>query len=250
MLRKLVLALFTVAFLPLALYAQDGKIRGTVKDRESGEPLIGANVTIEGQTLGAATDINGEYIILGVQPGVYTLRVSLVGYAPLSVSNVRVSPNLTTTQDLRISSSAVQLQGVDIVADRPLIQRNTTNTVRLATQEDIQNLPIRGVQNIIALQAGVVQQNGQLFVRGGRQGEVAYYLDGAGTTNPIFNNQNVGIIQEAIEEFQLQAGGYTAEFGGSNSGIVRTTVRTGGSDFKASLDYQTDDFAKPGKQFL
>lgn len=250
MLRKLVLALFTVAFLPLALYAQDGKIRGTVKDRESGEPLIGANVTIEGQTLGAATDINGEYIILGVQPGVYTLRVSLVGYAPLSVSNVRVSANLTTTQDLRISSSAVQLQGVDIVAERPLVQRNTTNTVRLATQEDIQNLPIRGVQNIIALQAGVVQQNGQLYVRGGRQGEVAYYIDGAATTNPVFNNSNVGVIQEAIEEFQLQAGGYTAEFGGSNSGIVRTSVRTGGTEFKASLDYQTDDFAKPGKQFL
>lgn len=250
MLRKLVLALVAVTLLPLALYAQDGKIRGTVKDRESGEPLIGANILVEGTSLGASSDVNGEYIILSVPPGVYTLRVSLVGYAQLTVSNVRVSANLTTTQDFRIASSAVQLQGVEVVAEKPLVQRNTTNTVRLTTQDDIENLPIRGVQNILALQAGVVQQNGQLYVRGGRQGEVAYFIDGAGTTNPIFNSSTVGVIQEAIEEFQLQAGGYTAEFGGSNSGIVRTTVRTGGPDFKASFDFQTDDFAKPGKQFL
>lgn len=250
MLRKLVLALFAVTLLPLALYAQDGKIRGTVKDNESNEPLIGANVVLDGHGLGASTDVNGDYIILSVPPGVYTIKVSLVGYAALTVSNVRVNANLTTTQDLRLSSSAVQLQGVEVVADRPLIQRNTTNTVRLTTQEDIENLPIRGVQNILALQAGVVQQNGNLYVRGGRQGEVAYFTDGVATTNPIFNNATVGVIQEALEEMQLQAGGYTAEFGGSNSGIVRTTVRTGGSELKGSLDFQTDDFAKPGKQFL
>lgn len=168
MLRKLVLALFAVTLLPLALYAQDGKIRGTVKDNESNEPLIGANVVLDGHGLGASTDVNGDYIILSVPPGVYTIKVSLVGYAALTVSNVRVNANLTTTQDLRLSSSAVQLQGVEVVADRPLIQRNTTNTVRLTTQEDIENLPIRGVQNILALQAGVVQQNGNLYVRGGR----------------------------------------------------------------------------------
>lgn len=250
MLRKLVLALIVLAALPVAIFAQDGKIRGTVRDRESGEPLVGANVVIDGTSLGAATDVNGEYIILSVPPGVYTLRVSLVGYAPLTVSNIRVSANLTTTQDFRIASSAVQVQGVEVVAEKPLVQRNTTNTVRLTTQEDIAHLPFSGVQNIIALEAGVVQQNGQLYVRGGRQGEVSYFVDGANVTNPVFNNATVGVIQEAIEEIQLQAGGYTAELGGSNSGILRTTVRTGGQTFKGSLDIQTDDFAKPGKQFL
>ena len=118
------------------------------------------------------------------------------------------------------------------------------------TQEDIENLPIRGIQNIVALQAGVVQQGGNLYVRGGRAGEVAYYVDGANVTNPLSNSENVSIIQEAVEELQLQAGGFTAEYGGSSSGIVRTNVRTGGNNYKASLDYLTDDFAKPGKSFL
>lgn len=248
--RKLFAVLFAAVLLPALLLAQDGKLRGRVTDRDSGEPLVGANVFVEGTNLGAACDINGDYIILSIRPGVYTLRISYVGYNQLTISNIRVSSNITTTQDIRLTSSAIQVQAVEIVAERPLVQRNTTNTVRLTTQEDIENLPIRGIQNIVALQAGVVQQGGNLYVRGGRAGEVAYYVDGANVTNPLSNTENVSIIQEAVEELQLQSGGFTAEFGGSASGIVRTNVRTGGSNYKASLDYLTDDFAKPGKQFL
>jgi outer membrane receptor protein involved in Fe transport len=248
--RRLFAVLFAAVLLPALLLAQDGKLRGRITDRDSGEPLVGANVFVEGTNLGAAADINGDYIILGVMPGVYSLRVSYVGYNQLTVSNVRVNSNITTTQDFRLASSAIQVQAVEIVAERPLVQRNTTNTVRLQTQEDIENLPIRGIQNIVALQAGVVQQGGNLYVRGGRAGEVAYYVDGANVTNPLFNNENISIIQEAVEELQLQSGGFTAEYGGSASGIIRTNVRTGGSSYKASIDYLTDDFAKPGNQFL
>ncbi len=250
MYRKLLVAFFALFLLPVLALAQDGKLRGTITDRESGEPLIGANVIIDGTSLGASTDINGEYIILSVPPGVYTVKASYIGYAAVTISNIRVSSNLTTTQDIKLASTAIQVQAVEVVADRPLIQRNTTNTVRLATQEDIKNIPFRGLQNILSLNAGVVQQDGNLYVRGGRVGEVAYFIDGATVTNPLFNSEGVSPIQEAIEEFQLQSGGYTAEFGGANSGIVRTTMRTGGSDFKASIDFLSDDFAKPGEQFL
>ena len=248
--RKLFAVLFAAVLLPALLLAQDGKLRGRVTDRDTGEPLVGANVFVEGTNMGAACDINGDYFILSVRPGVYTLRVSYVGYNSVTISNVRVSSNITETKDIKMTSSAIQVQAVEIVAERPIIQRNTTNTVRMTTQEDIENLPIRGVQNILGFAAGVVQQGGNLYVRGGRAGEVAYYVDGANVTNPLFNSEAVSIVQEAVEELQMQAGGYTAEYGGSASGMVRTNVRTGGSTYKASLDYLTDDFAKPGNQFL
>ncbi|MBI3110887.1 MAG: TonB-dependent receptor [Ignavibacteriales bacterium] len=250
MYRKLLVAFFALFLLPVLALAQDGKLRGMITDRESGEPLIGANVIIEGTSLGASTDINGEYVILSVPPGVFTVRASYIGYAAMSVSNIRVSSNLTTTADFKLSSTAIQTQAVEVIADRPLIQRNTTNTVRLGTQDEIKTMPVRGLQNILAYNAGIVQQDGNLYVRGGRSGEVAYFIDGATATNPLFRSEAISPIQEAIEEFQLQSGGYTAEFGGANSAIVRTTMRTGGSQFKATLDYQTDDFAKPGEQFL
>ncbi|HEX9829001.1 MAG TPA: TonB-dependent receptor [Bacteroidota bacterium] len=251
MYRKLLSAVALVLVLPLVLFAQEGKLRGTVTDSQSGEPLIGANVIIDGTSLGSSSDINGEYIILGVPPGAYTVKASYIGYAAMTVSNVRVSSNLTTTQDFQLSSTAIQTSEIEVVADRPLIQRNTTNTIRMQTQEDIKTLPFRGLQNILALSAGVVQQDGNLYVRGGRAGEVSYFIDGATATNPLFNSEAISPIQEAIEEIQLQSGGYTAELGGSNSAIVRTTMRTGSSQsFKATLDYQTDDFAKPGEEFL
>jgi hypothetical protein len=253
MLRKVLLVLAALLLLPALLFAQDGKLRGKVTDRESGEPLIGANVTVEGTNLGAATDVNGEYVILSVLPGTYTMKVTYIGYSPVTVSNLTVNSGMTTTADVKLASSAVQVQGIEIVAERPLIQRNTTNTVRMTSQEEIKSLPYRGVTSIVALSAGVVQQNGQLYVRGGRVGEVAFFIDGASVTNPMYAEdarQGVSIIQEAIEEIQLQSGGYTAEFGGASSGIARTTVRTGGSQYRITADYQTDDFAKAGEKFL
>jgi len=246
----LITIIILLLVVPALLFAQDGKIRGKVTDRETGDPLIGANVVIDGTSLGASTDINGEYTILTVPPGTYAVKVSYIGYASVTISNVRVSSNITTTQDFLVSSTAIQVDAVEIVAERPLIQRNTTNTIRMTTQENIKNLPFRGLQNIVALNAGVVQQDGILYVRGGRSGEVAYFIDGATATNPLFNSEAISPIQEAIEEIQLQSGGYTAEFGGANSGIVRTTARTGGKTFQATVDYQTDDFAKMGSQFL
>ena len=250
MYRKLFCVLVGLFLLPTLILAQDGKMRGKVTDKETGEPLVGATVFIEGTTLGAAADINGDFIILGVRAGVYTVKASFVGYAEVRISNIRVSAGITTTQDFELTNAAVQVRAIDIIAERPLIQRNTTNTVRITTSEEIQNLPVRGVANIIALEAGVVRQTGNLYVRGGRSGEVSYYVDGAPTTNPFFNQDNITIVQEGIEEIQLQAGGYTAEFGGSNSGIVKTNLRTGGTDYKASVTVETDDFAKPGKKFL
>ena len=250
MLRKIALALCVLLLMPIFLLAQDGKLRGKVKDKESGEPLIGANVLVDGTSLGAASDINGEYVILSVPPGIYTIKSTYIGYAPVTISNVRILSNITTTQDIQMSSTAVQASEVVIVAERPLIQRNTTNTIRVTTQENLASLPVRGLQNIVALEAGVSERNGNLYVRGGRSGEIAYTIDGSGTTNPFYNSNNINVIQEAIEEIQVQSGGFTAEYGGAMSGLVRTTTRTGGSKYQFTFDAQTDDFAGPGEEFL
>lgn len=250
MFRKLLLAFVALLLLPVLLVAQDGKLRGKVTDKESGEALIGANVTVEGTNLGAATDVNGEYVILSVPPGIFTVKVTYIGYSSVTVSNVTVNASLTTSLPLAMSSSAVQVQGVEIVAERPLIQRNTTNTIRIQSQADIASLPFRGVQNIVALSAGVVQQAGALYVRGGRSGEVAYFVDGANVTDPSSMGEMVSLIREALQEVQLQSGGFTAEFGGANSGIIRSSMRTGGSQYKMSFDYLTDDFAKTGQEFI
>ncbi len=249
--KRMLISAFLIALLaPTLVFAQNGKIRGSITDSETGEGLIGANVLIEGTALGAATDINGDYVVLNVPPGGYSVRTTFIGYAPVTISNVLVNAALTTTLDFELPPTTIQTEPVLIVAQRPLVQRNTTNTVRITSRDDVGNLPIRGTQAILALDAGVVRQDGILFVRGGRAGELAFFVDGASVTNRFFNSEGVSVVQEAFQELQFQPGGFTAEFGGAISGIARTTMRTGGSKFHASVDYRTDDFAKPGNQFL
>ncbi|MEX1276622.1 MAG: carboxypeptidase-like regulatory domain-containing protein, partial [Bacteroidota bacterium] len=77
-----VLLIMSLVILSTALvFAQNGKITGSVKDASSGEAIIGANVVLEGTTLGGAADVNGVYYILNVPPGNYNLVASAVGYA-------------------------------------------------------------------------------------------------------------------------------------------------------------------------
>ena len=106
--RKLTILLFAMIF-SVGLYAQNlaGKLSGTVSS--DGQPLVGANVILEGTSSGAATDENGTYYIFDVQPGTYTLRVNYIGYKTQIVSNVRVTIGLTTVQDFGLEVAAVEV---------------------------------------------------------------------------------------------------------------------------------------------
>jgi outer membrane receptor for ferrienterochelin and colicin len=240
--------LLSLLLVPGLLFAgTTGKIKGKVVDKESKEALVGANVGVEGTTFGAATDVNGEYTILNVSAGFYTIKASFVGYTAVNISNVRVNSDLTTSLDFALSSEAVALAQVEIIAERPLINKNATNAVRIATGEDIAALPVRGINNVYALSPGVVIQDNAVFVRGGRQDEVGFYLEGISITNPMLGGRAVNLVTEAIEEIQIQAGGYNAEFGGANSGIIQQQLKSGTSNWKASLFTQTDNVGFRGK---
>jgi hypothetical protein len=228
-----------------------GKIRGKVIDKETKEELIGANVSLEGTTMGAPTGVGGEFIILNVPTGVYTVHATYVGYAPLSIANIRVNTDLTSTIVIELTPSAVSVATVEIVAERPLVNKNATNAVRINTSEDIESIPVRGINNVMATIPGVVVQDNTVFIRGGRVDEVGYYLEGISVTNPMFGGSGVRVAQDALEELQVQAGGYEAEFGGANAGIVQQQLKSGTSSWKGMVQFITDNvsFSPKSKAF-
>ncbi len=249
--RKSLLAIFAALLLPVLAFAgTTGKIKGKVADRETAEALPGANVLVTGTTIGAAANVSGEFVILNVPPGVYEVKAQYIGYREVLISNIRVSADLTTEINFNLPSEAVEVGEVVIVAERPLVNQNATNATRIQSYEDFKNVPVRTVNAVIALQPGVVVQNGLLYVRGGRNDEVGYYLEGANTRDVDNGNNAITVIPEALEEFQLQAGGYNAEFGGANAGIVRQTLKSGSNRFRFSLQGETDNFAGRGETFL
>jgi hypothetical protein len=247
MTRFLVLCSLLVLLLPGIVLAS-GKIRGKVTDRETGEPLVGANVGIEHTTYGASANVDGEFIILNIPAGVYTLRASFVGYQTVTVANVRVNNDLTTEMNVALPSEAVALQMVEITAERPLVNKSATNAVRITTAEDVNALPIRGLNNILALTPGVVLQDNAVYIRGGRLDEVGYYLEGMNIKNPMVGGRAVQLVQDAVEEIQVAAGGYNAEFGGANAGIIQQQLRTGSATWKATVQYITDNIGFASKE--
>jgi hypothetical protein len=234
--------LFSLLLLSSNLFAQSGKISGKVTDLTSGEPLIGANIIVVGTSFGAATDIKGEYAIRNLTAGTYEVRASFIGYQTITSTNVRINTDLTTELNFQLPSEGISVGEVVVVSERPLINKSNTNAERIRTSEDLESLPVRGVNNILGLTAGVVLQDNCVFVRGGRQDEVGFYLEGTNITDPVVGGRKVTLVQDALEEIQVQAGGYTAEFGGANSGIVKQQIKSGTSDYKFSLEYITDNF--------
>ena len=99
-----------------------GKISGRVTDSGTGQPLIGANIIIEGTSLGAATDNDGYFVILNRPPTTYSVRVSMIGYAEYVVEKVRVEIDLTTKLNPGLRTVAVSGEQVVVIAERNVIR--------------------------------------------------------------------------------------------------------------------------------
>ena len=250
MTKKLLGLLLSAIILPMALSAQSGKLAGKVTDSKTGEALALANVLIEGTTFGAATNEDGEYVILNVPPGSYTVKARYLGYADQAVSGIVVNAGLTKTVNFKLSSAELTTETVVVTAERPLINPNVTNSTAIKTAEDIENLPVRGVNNIVALQGGLVSSGGNIYVRGARADETAFVVEGVNVTGALGGGSRLSLIDNAIEEIQVQTGGHGAEYGGANGGVVSTTMKTGGSTYKVGAEFLTDGFSADGENTI
>jgi outer membrane receptor protein involved in Fe transport len=228
-----------------------GKIKGKVVDASSGEPLVGANVVVLGTSMGAATNVSGEYTILSVPAGTYTLKTSYVGYQTITLSNVRVNDELTTESNFSLPAEGVQVGTITIVAERPMVNKSATSAVRIIDNEFFEKIPSRGLDAAVALQPGVYQQGNTVYIRGGRPDEVGYNVEGVGVSDPLYGGRGLSVTAEAVEQVQVLAGGYNAEYGGANAGIVSTQLRTGSSDkWRTSLLAETDRYTQVGDNKL
>jgi len=133
------------------------------------------------------------------------------------------------------------VQSVEIVAQRPLVEKSATNAVRIQSSDEIENLPVRGIQGYFALQPGIVVQNGTTYVRGSRSDEVGYTVEGVNVKDIVNQTGRINssgylvtTIPEALEEISVQSGGFGAQFGGANAGIIGQTFKTGGSSMKVT----------------
>ena len=133
------------------LYGANGKITGNIVNKETGEPLPGVNVVVEGIALGAATDVNGDYFIINIPPGDYTLQVSYIGYATQRVQNLRVNIDQTTFQNITMTAEVLEGEEVIVMADRPMVQKDLTSSQKITTGAEMKEMPVESFLGVLTL---------------------------------------------------------------------------------------------------
>ncbi|MCK5080520.1 MAG: carboxypeptidase-like regulatory domain-containing protein, partial [Bacteroidales bacterium] len=132
--------LILVLFISAESFAQSGAIRGSVYEKETGEPVIFTNVYLMGTTYGSSSDVNGLYVISRIPPGQYTLMVTYLGYDSVSMA-VEVKADEIITQNLYLSKASVTLDVVNISAERQEARTETKTSVTKVTPKEITAIP-------------------------------------------------------------------------------------------------------------
>ncbi|MBD3225159.1 MAG: TonB-dependent receptor plug domain-containing protein, partial [Caldithrix sp.] len=201
--RLLIVVLSVMVSLTAAYAGTTGKIAGKVVDANTGEPLPGANVIVEGTLMGASTDTDGDYYIINVPVGEYTLVVSYIGYRTVKYQGVRVILDQTTKVDFKLEEDIAEGETIVVTAETFKVQKDETSKKITIQAEEIQSMPVQDFSEMVAAQAGVVQIESsvrgisgfedrgieEIHVRGGRSGEIGYTIDGMYIVNPFYGSK-------------------------------------------------------------
>jgi outer membrane receptor for ferrienterochelin and colicin len=251
--RPLLLAVLCTCVGASAVYAgSTGKISGVVKDAGTKETIPGVAVIVQGTKLGASTNVDGQYVILNVPPGQYSLVVSHIGYKRYELNGLRVSVDFTTTANIELEEGSVEMEAVVVQGERtPLIRPDLTNPVASIGSETIEALPVTEISEIIGLQAGVtVGDDGVIHIRGGYGNEIAYTLNGVSVNNPYGNDRSINLATNAVQEVSVSSGTFNAEYGGALSGVVNYVTKEGGSHWTGGAKYYTGDYVSTNKELF
>ncbi len=224
------------------LSQERGTIKGRVFDNVTRDGLPVVNVKVKGTYYGAATDVNGNFMIPNVAPGSYTLEFTIVGHTTVQRTDVRVQSGQTTTINQGLNETVLSLgQEVIVVGERPLFNLEETSSKRSVNAEDLKATAIVDVTGIVSQQVGVVQTDNEIHIRGGRSNENAYLLDGVSIQDPLAGTGfGLQLSAEAIQDLQVITGGYNAEYGQATSGVVNVSVKDGGPVYSGSLAAKHD----------
>ena len=220
-----------------------GKISGTVRDLSTGEPLMGANIIIEGTSMGAATDVDGQYIILNISPGVYDVKSMMIGYTSVRTVGIKISIDVTTALNFQLQSSVLEFEEVTITAERKIVRKDLTSSLSIVGSDEIAEMPVEEFEDILALQAGIIiGAEGEIHIRGGRSSEISYLVDGISVTDPFSGELAIEIENNSIQELQVISGTFNAEYGQAMSGIIDIVTKEGGDILRGNISFYSGDY--------
>ena len=194
----------------LGMAQTTGKIAGIIEDASTGEPLVGANVYIEGSSLGSSTDLDGSFFIINIPSGTYDVTMQMIGYKNLTFQNVRVSTNSTVTLEGKLEPSIMEGETIVVEVDKIATKKDQTGSALTVSSDEMKLLPVESLDDVVSIQAGVVAGH----FRGGRETEVSYLVDGLQVDENFDGTERAVTIEtEAVEDLEVIKGTFNAEYG-------------------------------------
>jgi len=217
-----------------------GKIAGSVVDSRTGRAIAFVNIRVPDAHNGALSDSKGDFLISGVPAGTYSMIAQITGYTPGNASNVVVTAGQVTTVKITMEEIVAKTEEtVEVKGTRPLVDTKVGGTVSRVRAEDIGHQGLTSLQDVVAQQTGVSNENNQIRVRGGRSDETTFLIDGVANRNPVSGDNTAGSINaRSVAEVNVISSGFSARYGQALSGIVDVTLKEGGQKLAGGLSAQ------------
>jgi outer membrane receptor protein involved in Fe transport len=254
------LTLFLCLVTAVAVFAQSqattGNIEGRVLDPK-GAAIPGATITATNQQTGlektTSSDSEGNYRLILLPPGQYTIRANAQGFSPAESRDVTVTVGGASSLDVKLSVGGAS-ETVTVTGETPVVETNRTSVATTINQRSIENLPINGrnFQDFATLSPGVIRdpRGGDLSVGGQRGTFNSLQVDGVDNNNTFFG-QALGrggvrppyqFSEESVQEFQVNQNGFSAEFGRAGGAVINVVTKSGTNEFHGgAFEYFRDE---------
>jgi hypothetical protein len=247
----MVLLATVLSAVPVAAQFTTASLGGTVTD-PSGAVVAGATVTVQnmgtGITYNAKSGTSGEYLFPALPVGTYDLTVTKSGFETYIHGGIELTVNQAATQPVVLRVGAVT-QRFTVTGKAPLVTTRSATTGQLVNQRSIVDMPLngRGAQSLVFLIAGANDVTGNYCgvnceggaypgeqyasVNGGGPNGVNYQLDGADNNDTYMNTNLPFPNPDALQEFNVQTGNMSAEYGNAIGGVVNIVTKSGTNQF-------------------
>lgn len=226
---------------PLPLWAGlTGKLAGYIKDKTTGSPLPFVHVYVEDEKKAVFSDKDGFYAVLNLSPGKHKVIFTLTGYKKKIIEDVEIKSDQTTFLDIHLEPTEYLLEEVVVKAEPPLVEKGVTFKKSILKKEKTENLPVMDFSDLIYLEGGFTKgPHREIHLRGGREKELAVYVDGLPLLDPLTRENALYINPYVYEEMSLYAGTFSAEYGNALSGAINIITEEGGEKPEFFFSYLT-----------
>lgn len=239
----LLIAVVTMTLLSFAEskpnWGTTGTLEGRVVDKANGEPLAGVNILVVGTTYGSVSDTEGYYRISNLRAGVYDVRFSIIGYKNVVMQKVTILPDLRTRLDIEFEQTTIELETIEVRAEKPLIQRDLAASTFSVGEIKLEKLPVSSFRDVVILQPSTTLEGN---IRGGKTNEVIFLVDGLPVQDVVAGGLGTSLPKSSITGMTINTGGFDAEYGNALSGVVNVITKSGGDRHLFFVRYERDSW--------